>query len=168
MDLVVTILIIVLAIWSRSAKNKKKSEGAKQLLSQNAARRQTGAKPAPAKPAAAKPESHSWTAEPTPARKAEPEIEQPLSFESFEQAERDGSIEMPAHEPHEHEGKPLPCPAEEREQPRPRPAQLAPKGQAAPRTALQLSFRQNNVLQAVVMSEILNRPRFENGRRVIR
>lgn len=93
---------------------------------------------------------------------SEPQV---LSFEEFE---RDGSIDMPAPEPHEHEGKPLPCPAEERQKPRPRPAQMAPKAAPAPNAGVQLAFSKNSLVQAVVMAEILKRPRFENGRRVIR
>lgn len=160
MDLAVVILLIVLTIWSRAAKQqqKKKSEGAKQLMAQSAARRQPDAKPAAARPVPpAKADKHP-----------EPVTEKPLTFGAFEHAERDGSIEMPAIEAHKHEGKPLPCPAEEREQPRPRPAQLAPQRQAASRPGMQLSFSQSSVVQAVVMSEILTRPRFESGRRMIR
>lgn len=66
-------------------------------------------------------------------------------------------------QPHEHEGKKdVPCPAEEREKPRPvenkvsvQPAPVIP--------GLNLKFDRNSVLQGVVMSEILNRPRV--GRR---
>ena len=82
--------------------------------------------------------------------------------------ERDGSIEMPPVEAHEHEGKPLPCPAEERETPRPRPAQLALLQDHGSAPGLQLTFSRNAVVQAVVMAEVLNRPRFEKGRRAIR
>ena len=82
--------------------------------------------------------------------------------------ERDGSSEMPPVEAHEHEGKPLPCPAEERETPRPRPAQLALLQDHGSAPGLQLTFSRNAVVQAVVMAEVLNRPRFEKGRRAIR
>ena len=81
---------------------------------------------------------------------------------------QDGSIEMPAIEAHTHEGKPMPCPAEEREKPRPRPSQLAPARKAAKARGLQLNFAANSVVQSVVTAEILKRPEFKNGRRVIR
>ena len=79
-----------------------------------------------------------------------------------------GSIELPPVEAHEHEGKPMPCPAEEREKSRPRPSQLAPKETEQKPQGLQLSFSLNSLVQAAVMSEILRRPEFRNGRRVIR
>ena len=82
--------------------------------------------------------------------------------------ERDGSIRMPPREEHEHEGKPMPCPADEREAPRPRPAELAAQPAAAQPKQLQVAFTQNAVLEGVIMSEVLKRPEFRNGRRVYR
>ena len=86
----------------------------------------------------------------------------------YEEFEHDGSIEMPAMEAHEHEGKPMACPAEERAKPRPRPSKLAPQKPQPKRAGLQLSFNANSVVQAAVMAEVLKRPEFRNGRRVIR
>jgi len=83
-----------------------------------------------------------------------------------------GSITMPKPEPHVHEGKPMPCPAEEREFVR--PETIAPRRVAAAKTTaksesgLDSLFTQQGVVNGVIMSEILNRPKFENGRRVIR
>lgn len=65
----------------------------------------------------------------------------------------------PAVEMHQHEGKPdIPCPAIEREKPRVKPE--TPQTPAAPVIpGLNLTFDRNSVVQGVVMSEILNRPR---------
>ncbi len=82
--------------------------------------------------------------------------------------ERDGSINMPPREAHEHEGKPMPCPADEREAPRPRPAELANQPETVRPNQLQVVFSKNAVLEGVIMSEVLKRPEFHNGRRVYR
>ena len=100
--------------------------------------------------------------------KAAPEPAQAPPAPVLETMDRDGSIDMPPMEPHEHEGKPLPCPAEERELPRPRPAAQANVQMPVRPAGLQLNFSRNSVVQGVVMAEVLSRPKFDHGRRVIR
>lgn len=74
-----------------------------------------------------------------------------------------GSIQAPEHVPHEHEGKPLPChPGDSDRIP------LSPEPAAAPAAKASPLFTGDDLVRSVVMSEILTRPRFENGRRVIR
>ena len=75
---------------------------------------------------------------------------------------------MPPREAHEHEGKPMPCPADEREALRPRPAELANQPETVRPNQLQVVFSKNAVLEGVIMSEVLKRPEFRNGRRVYR
>lgn len=79
--------------------------------------------------------------------------------------DRAGSIAMPRREAHVHEGKPMPCPADERDRPRPRPSDMSPsQGHAVVIPGLALAFNKNTLLQGVIMSEILSRPRL--GRRM--
>ncbi|MBQ7519382.1 MAG: hypothetical protein IJU12_03615 [Clostridia bacterium] len=146
-------LLIIIISFALSASNRRKRQAASQ---------RAPAKAIPAKAAVNKAPKNAGIPktmpEPLKAREEEPD----------EDSDRDGSIDMPPMEPHEHEGKPMPCPAEERELPRPRPAaQTAVTAPARP-AALQLNFRRNSVVQGVVMAEVLTRPKFQNGRRVIR
>ena len=152
-------LLLIIISFAITANRKSKEAAAKR-----AAGSQTQKKQAPAKAAAAK------AAKPGAARTAAPKEGSPASRQEAPAGweEKGGSIVMPPMEAHEHEGKPMPCPAEEREAPRPRPSQQTP-GKSAPAVpGLQPSFSRNSVLQAVVMSEILKRPEFRDGRRVIR
>jgi hypothetical protein len=93
-------LLILLIAFALNASNKKKSrQEAKQRYAAKMAKAQ--------KPAAPK------AVREKPPVAAEPQEQ----LTDFGQSDRDGSIDMPAPEPHEHEGKPLPCPAEERQKP---------------------------------------------------
>lgn len=144
-------LLIFLIVFALNASNKKKSrQEAKQRYAAKMAKAQ--------KPAA-----------PKAVREKPPVAAVPQEqLTDFGQRDRDGSIDMPPMEPHEHEGKPMPCPAEERELPRPRPAAQAAVQPPARPAALQLNFSRNSVVQGVVMAEVLRRPQYEHGRRVIR
>jgi len=156
MDAALVILIIIIGVWSKFQKQKKKAAAA--------APRQSGRQRVNAR------KSVPQAAPPQP-MKAPLNAGIPLAVpesDDVPEEERDGSIDMPPMEPHEHEGKPMPCPAEERERPRPRPSQVAAQAAHATQAGLQLSFNQKNMVQAVVMAEVLQRPRFDRGRRVIR
>ena len=92
-------------------------------------------------------------------------------FDSDEADEWDGSIEMAPETPHTHEGKEAPCPAEERAKPRPHPAtqhQETPDLACDTVPGLTLNFSDSqSLVQGVIMGEVLRRPEFKNGRRVI-
>lgn len=72
---------------------------------------------------------------------------------------------------HEHEGKDPSCPALNPEQHRPA-LRTETEQKAAPAPvqipALNIAFDRQSVVQGVIMSEVLTRPTFKNGRRVIR
>ena len=158
MDAFFALLMIVIGIVSVVSKSKQQKNASKvrQDLRKAQAARANG-RPAAAKTAQKTPAAAS------PAKRAEPQVSDDAWAEI-----RDGSIEMPAIEPHEHEGKIQECPAVERQQPRPRPAKMAPAEKKEPAPGLQLEFAKGGLVQAVVMAEILKRPEFRNGRRVIR
>ena len=156
----VVILIIVVSLISKSSKQNKRKQA------HDAVQARLKAKQPPRMPPQQTAQTPQPAAEPAPIEPSVAELTpQVVAFEDFD---KDGSIEMPVHEPHEHEGKPMPCPAEEREKPRVRPSQQAPQQQAAAQPALQLNFSQDSLVQATIMAEILKRPEFRNGRRVIR
>lgn len=159
MDAFFALLMIVIGIVSVVSKSKqqKNASKARQDLRKAQAARANG------RPAAVKPAQKTPAAAASPAQKAEP-----MDSDDAWAELRDGSIEMPAIEPHEHEGKIQECPAVERQQPRPRPAKMAPAEKQEPAPGLQLEFAKGSLVQAVVMAEILKRPEFRNGRRVIR
>lgn len=98
-----------------------------------------------------------------------------VKFDTFDHGEKEeswrGSIEMMPEESHVHEGKdPESCPAAEREKGRADVKQAEPPIpalNAAPGLTLNFSDGQS-ILQGVVMSEVLRRPEFVNGHRVIR
>lgn len=99
----------------------------------------------------------------------QPEVLQAEQIDHAEQ--REGSIPYTPEPDHVHEGKPdAPCPAQQRMQPRAAAnadAGTARQADAAP--ALTLDFADSrSVVQGVIMSEVLRRPQFVNGRRVIR
>lgn len=146
-------LLIIIVSFALSASNRKKKQAAAQ---------RTPARRVPAQAAVNKAPKNAGIP------KAAPEPAQAPQAPVLEAMDRDGSIDMPPMEPHEHEGKPLPCPAEERELPRPRPAAQANVQMPVPPAGLQLNFSRNSVVQGVVMAEVLSRPKFDHGRRVIR
>lgn len=159
MESIVALLIIIISFSLSASKNKKKRDAAAQRSAAVRKARPAAPARAPVKQGAPLPPKQE-------SKKAESDQE---GWEAFPQAERkDGSIDMPPIEPHEHEGKPMPCPAEERELPRPRPAQQAQPVSAASGAGWSLDFSRSGVVQGVVMAEVLSRPKFENGRRVIR
>ena len=75
-------------------------------------------------------------------------------------------LDLKMNAPHEHEGKQgIPCPADEREMNAAR--RSAPQTMPAPASAvpgLKLNFDRKTVLQAFVLSEVLNRPRSASRR----
>lgn len=153
MEGLLPLLMIIIGL-ALSASNRRKRQAAAQRVP---------AKAAPAKAAAHKAPGNAGIPKAAPKPVAAPEKPKDAEIVS-----RDGSIVMPPMEAHEHEGKPLPCPAEERERPRPwHAAQAAAQTSARP-AALRLNFSRSSVVQAVVMAEVLSRPKYENGRRVIR
>lgn len=159
--------VVILIIWAVAVNANKK----KKVAQKNAAAG-TGKQPAApvnrATSAAPRAKTTQSTAkkpaETAPARKPAESYGEGFAHKE----ERDGSIRMPPREAHEHEGKPMPCPADEREAPRPRPAELAAQQEAVQPKQLQVAFTQNAVLEGVIMSEVLKRPEFRNGRRVYR
>ncbi|MBQ9195805.1 MAG: hypothetical protein IJ157_01080 [Clostridia bacterium] len=160
MDAIFPLLLIIISFAISASKKKQKRIAGKGVPSAARTVRKKAHKPY------AESKTPLTPAQPAPKETAESDIfGDVLPFEDFE---RDGSIEMPAIEPHEHEGKPMPCPAEEREMPRQRPSQQAAMPVMVRKQGLQLNFAPDSVTQAVVMAEILKRPAFKNGRRVIR
>lgn len=157
MEILLVVLLIVISVASKSRKNSQAAVRARQ--------RTAAARPAPAsgpQPAAA-----------SSPRQAQPKVEQ-LKLEDFdadEADEWDGSIEMAPETPHTHEGKEAPCPAEERAKPRPHPAtqhQETPDLACDTVPGLALNFSDSqSLVQGVIMGEVLRRPEFKNGRRVI-
>lgn len=157
MEILLVVLLIVISVASKSRKNSQAAVRAHQ--------RTAAARPAPAsgpQPAAA-----------SSPRQAQPKVEQ-LKLEDFdadEADEWDGSIEMAPETPHTHEGKEAPCPAEERAKPRPHPAtqhQETPDLACDTVPGLTLNFSDSQrLVQGVIMGEVLRRPEFKNGRRVI-
>ena len=152
MNAFLPLLIIIISFMLSASKNKNKKAVRKSVKTRTAASPAAGPKE--------RPETSTLADEPIPMTELDV-----LPFETFD---REGSIEMPPVEPQVHEGKPMPCPAEEREKPRPRPSQMAPEDKTVKRRELRLSFAGNSVMQSVVMAEILKRPEFKNGRRIIR
>lgn len=148
----VLLLLIIIVSFALSASNRRRQ----------AAAQRTPARRVPAQAAVNKAPKNAGIP------KAAPAPEQAPQAPVLEAMDRDGSIDMPPMEPHEHEGKPLPCPAEERELPRPRPAAQANVQMPVRPAGLQLNFSRNSVVQGVVMAEVLSRPKFDHGRRVIR
>ena len=147
--LALLIILMGLAISASGAKKKKTDAGAPG-------------------PAASKARSAAQRAPGHAGASRAAQVKDAGQTQPYDGFDRDGSIDMPAREPHEHEGKPMPCPADEREAPRPRPSQLAPSPADTQPGAVQIAFSKNSMVQAVVMAEVLKRPEFKNGRRVIR
>ena len=157
MEILLVVLLIVISVASKSRKNSQAAVRAHQ--------RTAAARPAPA--------SRPQPAAASSPRQAQPKVEQ-LKLEDFdadEADEWDGSIEMAPETPHTHEGKEAPCPAEERAKPRPHPAtqhQETPDLACDTVPGLTLNFSDSqSLVQGVIMSEVLRRPEFKNGRRVI-
>lgn len=157
MEILLVVLLIVISVASKSRKNSQAAVRAHQRTA--AARPEPASRPQPA--AASSP------------RQAQPKVEQ-LKLEDFdadEADEWDGSIEMAPETPHTHEGKEAPCPAEERAKPRPHPAtqhQETPDLACDTVPGLTLNFSDSqSLVQGVIMGEVLRRPEFKNGRRVI-
>lgn len=157
MEILLVVLLIVISVASKSRKNSQAAVRAHQ--------RTAAARPAPA-------------SKPQPAAVASPKQMQPkaeqLKMEDFDSDDADswdGSIEMAPETPHTHEGKDASCPEEERAKPRPHPAlhhQEMPDlaCDTVPGLTLNFSNRQS-LVQGVIMGEVLRRPEFKNGRRVI-
>lgn len=157
MEILLVVLLIVISVASKSRKNSQAAVRAHQ--------RTAAARPAPA--------SRPQSAAALSPRQAQPKVEQ-LKLEDFdadEADEWDGSIEMAPETPHTHEGKEAPCPAEERAKPRPHPAtqhQETPDLACDTVPGLTLNFSDSqSLVQGVIMGEVLRRPEFKNGRRVI-
>lgn len=157
MEILLVVLLIVISVASKSRKNSQAAVRAHQ--------RTAAARPAPA--------SRPQSAAASSPRQAQPKVEQLKleDFDSDEADEWDGSIEMAPETPHTHEGKEAPCPAEERAKPRPHPAlqhQETPDlaCDTVPGLTLDCSNSQS-LVQGVIMGEVLRRPEFKNGRRVI-
>ncbi len=157
MEILLVVLLIVISVASKSRKNSQAAVRAHQ--------RTAAARPAPA--------SRPQPAAASSPRQAQPKVEQ-LKLEDFdadEADEWDGSIEMAPETPHTHEGKEAPCPAEERAKPRPHPAtqhQETPDLACDTVPGLTLNFSDSqSLVQGVIMGEVLRRPEFKNGRRVI-
>ena len=93
-------LLIIIISFALSASNRRKRQAASQRAPAKAVPVKAAVNKAPKKAGIPK-----TMPEPLKAQKEEPD----------EDSDRDGSIDMPPMEPHEHEGKPMPCPAEERE-----------------------------------------------------
>lgn len=157
MEILLVVLLIVISVASKSRKNSQAAVRAHQRTA--AARPEPASRPQPA--AASSP------------RQAQPKVEQLKleDFDSDEADEWDGSIEMAPETPHTHEGKEAPCPAEERAKPRPHPAtqhQETPDLACDTVPGLTLNFSDSqSLVQGVIMGEVLRRPEFKNGRRVI-
>lgn len=157
MEILLVVLLIVISVASKSRKNSQAAVRAHQRTA--AARPEPASRPQPA--AASSP------------RQAQPKVEQLKleDFDSDEADEWDGSIEMASETPHTHEGKEAPCPAEERAKPRPHPAtqhQETPDLACDTVPGLTLNFSNSqSLVQGVIMGEVLRRPEFKNGRRVI-
>lgn len=157
MEILLVVLLIVISVASKSRKNSQTAVRAHQRTA--AARPEPASRPQPS--AASSP------------RQAQPKVEQLKleDFDSDEADEWDGSIEMAPETPHTHEGKEAPCPAEERAKPRPHPAtQHQETSDLACDTVpgLTLNFSDSqSLVQGVIMGEVLRRPEFKNGRRVI-
>ena len=174
MSIFLPLLIVIICMTISSSKNKSKKTQNKDPL----AMEKEASNPAGKSFRKEAKRGMGNTLEASEASKASNENEPvQITFDdvlSYDEFERDGSITMPPMEPHEHEGKPMPCPAEERRKPRPRPSQMADAEQrkAERKTkgtkGLQLDFGGNSMVQSVVMAEILKRPEYKNGRRVIR
>lgn len=171
-ELIFLVVMVALAGFGKKKKAEKQARRTPPAFSPTPALIESAPPKAPeqkAAPAIAKPAAAPVKlrpAAPAAARvmvKEEKKIE-PRVDTSYEDRLAYGSIKMPKDEPHDHEGKPLPCPAEEREMPRAYAGKNAPVANGK----LQLSFTKDSLVQAAVMSEVLNRPRFVNGRRVIR
>lgn len=112
-----------------------------------------------AKPAAVRPQANDTRNSRTAAAKQDSTVKS-ASKKTPNDVIHDGSIEMPPIGPHTHEGKEMPCPAEERELQHQVPPKTASNTRSisAASPKLELSFSRNSVLQAVIMSEILDRP----------
>ena len=157
MEILLVVLLIVISVASKSRKNSQAAVRAHQ--------RTAAARPAPA--------SRPQSAAASSPRQAQPKVEQLKleDFDSDEADEWDGSIEMAPETPHTHEGKEAPCPAEERAKPRPHPAtqhQETPDLACDTVPGLTLNFSDSqSLVQGVIMGEVLRRPEFKNGRRVI-
>jgi hypothetical protein len=156
-DVLLIILFVAIAIASNAKKKKSKSK--------------SGVQPhASARPASRPIEKSKIV----PETASEDNAVQ-VKFDTFDHGEKEeswrGSIEMMPEEPHVHEGKdPESCPAAEREKDRADAKHVEPTipaSNAAPGLTLNFSDGQS-ILQGVVMSEVLRRPEFVNGHRVIR
>ena len=148
MEILLVVLLIVISVASKSRKNSQAAVRAHQ--------RTAAARPAP-------------PSKPQPAAVASPK--QMEDFDSDEADSWDGSIEMAPEPPHTHEGKDVSCPEEERAKPRPHPAlqhQEMPDLACDTVPGLTLDFSNSqSLVQGVIMGEVLRRPEFKNGRRVI-
>lgn len=157
MEILLVVLLIVISVASKSRKNSQAAVRAHQRTA--AARPAPASKPQPAAVASPK--------------QAQPKVEQ-LKMEDFDSGEADGwegSIQMPSEPPHTHEGKDPSCPAQERAKPRPHPASQhreMPDLACDTVPGLTLDFSNSqSLVQGVIMGEVLRRPEFKNGRRVI-
>ena len=159
--------VIILIIWAVAVNaNKKKKVGQKKAPTSSNKNPAVSVNRGTATTATMKSiqNNHKKTGTSSPIAKSSESSEEGF----LHKEERDGSIDMPPREAHEHEGKPMPCPADERETPRPRSADLETQPVAAQPHRLEIAFSQNAVLEGVIMSEILKRPEFRDGRRVYR
>ena len=171
MELLIVIIIIVCiansnkkkkAAQEAAVRNKVMRTAAPQVTAEKfaaavAERKAAATQPAPAAPAA----MPAAAAKKVAAKTVRPAMQ--VSHHIEEGCGTTGSIQTPEHVPHEHEGKPLPChPGDSDRVP------LSPEPAAAPAAKASPLFTGNDLVRSVVMSEILTRPRFENGRRVIR
>lgn len=148
--LIVIILLVVLGMLSK--KKQRKAAAVKRTPPRAAA---PAPKPSPSAPLPVQQEQHDLL-----------QAEQTKDSEQWQ-----GSIPYTPEPAHVHEGKAeAPCPAQQRIQPRVAMQPDTPRampGNATP--AISLDFaNSSSVLQGVVMSEVLRRPEFVNGRRVIR
>lgn len=171
MELLIVIIIIVCiansnkkkkAAQEAAVRNKVMRTAAPQVTAEKfaaavAERKAAATQPAPAAPAA----MPAAAAKKVAAKAVRPAMQ--VSRHIEEGCGTTGSIQAPEHVPHEHEGKPLPChPGDSDRIP------LSPEPAAAPAAKASPLFTGDDLVRSVVMSEILTRPRFENGRRVIR
>lgn len=175
MELLIVIIIIVCiansnkkkkAAQEAAVRNKVMRTAAPQVTAEKfvaavAERKATAPQPAPAAPVTKAPAARPAAAKKVSAKAVRPAMQ--VSQHIEEGCGTTGSITAPEHVPHEHEGKPLPChPADSDRIPLSSEPVVAPAPKASP------LFTGDDLVRSVVMSEILTRPRFENGRRVIR
>ncbi len=163
-EIIEPILVLLIFVIAVVSKNKKAKRAGAAAASKERMQRSNAASEKPAAPVKAAP-----PVKPQPVRHASKE-EQPAKAKT-DQRPSQGSIVIPPAEPHTHEGPDPSCPAEQYEVNRPAvradrerrqtPAQVKVPG-------LSLSLDSHSLVQSVIMSEVLTRPAFRNGRRIIR